>query len=362
MNSKTIANGILRALAIIVGIALLLYFIYAIRTVIGYIAIAAILSLLGSPIVSFLKKRLKFNDTVAVVTVMVLFIGIVLGIISLFIPLVIEQSQNLSLLDVNKLETNIERIYTEIIDHFGFNRTDVESQLKESKLLSDFDFGIIPDFLNSVISGFGSFSIGLFSVIFILFFFLKDSTMLSKSVLSIFPEEEDRRLKQILITIKSLLSRYFGGLLLQILILFTIYSIVLSIFGINNALIIATLCALLNIIPYLGPVLSAFFICLLTISSNLGQDFSTVILPRTIYVMIGFVIAQLVDNFFSQPFIFSKSVKSQPLEIFLIIIVFGLLFGTVGLIIAVPLYTSIKVIAKEFLSEYRIVQKLTKGL
>ena len=78
--------------------------------------------------------------------------------------------------------------------------------------------------------------------------------------------------------------------------------------------------------------------------------------------MIGFIIAQLVDNFFSQPFIFSKSVKSHPLEIFLIIIIFGLLFGITGLIIAIPLYTAIKVIAKEFWSEYRIVKRLTKNL
>jgi len=78
--------------------------------------------------------------------------------------------------------------------------------------------------------------------------------------------------------------------------------------------------------------------------------------------MIGFIIAQLVDNFFSQPFIFSKSVKSHPLEIFLVIIIAGLISGIVGLIIAIPVYTAIKVIAKEFLSEYRVVNKLTEGL
>ena len=53
---------------------------------------------------------------------------------------------------------------------------------------------------------------------------------------------------------------------------------------------------------------------------NLGADIASVIVPKTIYVFIGFVIGQLVDNFFSQPYIFSKSVKSHPLEIFLIII------------------------------------------
>ena len=97
-------------------------------------------------------------------------------------------------------------------------------------------------------------------------------------------------------------------------------------------------------------------------SSNLGESFSDIILPKTIYVMIGFIIAQLVDNFFSQPIIFSKSVKSHPLEIFLIIIIAGLLFGIAGLIVAIPFYTALKVIAKEFLSEYRVVQKLTRSL
>jgi predicted PurR-regulated permease PerM len=97
-------------------------------------------------------------------------------------------------------------------------------------------------------------------------------------------------------------------------------------------------------------------------SSNLGESFSDVILPKTIYVMVGFLIAQLVDNFVSQPFIFSKSVKSHPLEIFLVIIIAGLLFGIVGMIVAIPMYTVLKVISKEFLSEYRVVDKLTKGL
>ena len=78
--------------------------------------------------------------------------------------------------------------------------------------------------------------------------------------------------------------------------------------------------------------------------------------------MIGFVIGQLVDNFFSQPYIFSNSVKSHPLEIFLVIIIGGLLFGVTGMIIAVPGYTAIKVILKEFLSENKIVKSLTKNL
>ncbi|MCB0458603.1 MAG: AI-2E family transporter, partial [Flavobacteriaceae bacterium] len=126
--------------------------------------------------------------------------------------------------------------------------------------------------------------------------------------------------------------------------------------------VIAFLCALLNLIPYIGPLIGGVLMLTLTMTSNLELDFQTEILPKTIYVLIGYIIAQLVDNFFSQPFIFSQSVKSHPLEIFLIIIIGGLLFGVVGMIVAVPVYTALKVILKEFLADNKIVKSLTKDL
>ena len=112
----------------------------------------------------------------------------------------------------------------------------------------------------------------------------------------------------------------------------------------------------------LGPLIGGVIMMVLSMSSNLGYDFQSVILPKTTYVMIGYAIAQLVDNFVSQPLIFSNSVKSHPLEIFLIIVIGGLLFGVLGMIVAVPTYTAIKVIAKEFMSSNKIVHKMTKNL
>jgi predicted PurR-regulated permease PerM len=158
------------------------------------------------------------------------------------------------------------------------------------------------------------------------------------------------------------LSRYFIGLLLQITILFVLYTLILLIFGIDNAIVIAFLCALLNLIPYVGPMIGAVLMFVLSMTSNIGQDFQNDILPTTIYVMIGYFIAQLTDNFASQPIIFSKTTKSHPLEIFLTIIIGGLLFGVVGMITAVPMYTALKVILKEFLSDNKIVKSITKDI
>lgn len=362
MNSKIIANGILRAFAVLIGISLVLFFLYKIQSVIVYIAIAAVISLVGRPLVQFLRNKLKFNNTVAVIMTMVFFIALLLGLIRMFIPLVVEQGQNLSLLDINDLQTNAEDLYSEIITYFDLSKVDVEQSIKESGMLSKLDYSIIPNFLNTFIGGLGESIIGLFSVLFISFFFLKDSRLFEDGILTFIPESKESRWKKSSEKIKDLLSRYFVGLIFQILILFVIYTIVLLIFGIDNAIVIAFLCALINLVPYVGPLVSGILMIVLTMSSNLGESFSDVILPKTTYVMIGFIIAQLVDNFFSQPYIFSKSVKSHPLEIFLVIIIAGLLFGIIGMIVAVPFYTAIKVILKEFLSENRLVKKLTKDL
>ncbi|MBC8769745.1 AI-2E family transporter [Arenibacter sp. BSSL-BM3] len=362
MTSKNIAEGILRALGIVVAIVILLIFLQKISAVLIYIAIAAVASLIGRPIVLFFRQKLKFNNTIAVIITMIFLVGIVAGVIALFVPLLIQQGQNLSLLNIDALQGNLEDLYRQLLEYFGVKSEDLEQGIKDSHLFSNFNFGLLPDFLNSVIGILGSFSVGLFSVLFIAFFFLKDSKLLEESILTLIPKNNENKFQHSMETIKNLLSRYFVGLVFQILILFVIYSIVLFVFGIENAIVIAFLCALLNLIPYIGPIIGGILMAVLTMTSNVGADFSTVILPKTGYVMIGFIIGQLVDNFFSQPFIFSSSVKSHPLEIFLIIIIGGLLLGVTGMIIAVPGYTAIKVILKEFFSENKIVKSITKNL
>lgn len=362
MNSKTIANGILRAIGIILGVVLLFYFLYSIQSVIVYIAIAVVISLIGRPIVLFLQNRLKFKNTIAVIVTMLLLISFIIGLVLLFIPLIVEQGHNLALLDIEKLQNNVESLYMEVISYFQVKNIDIEQSFESSTWLSKIDYSMIPNFLNSVISGFGSFSVGLFSVLFISFFFLKDSKLFEHGILTFIPDSKESKLTNSYNKIKDLLSRYFVGLIFQILIIFIIYTVGLLIIDVENAVVIAFLCALLNLIPYIGPLVGGILMLTLTMTSNLGKGFEDIILSKTIWVALVFIIGQLIDNFISQPVIFSKSVKSHPLEIFLVIIIAGILFGVIGLIVAIPAYTAIKVVLKEFLSDNDIVKKLTKGL
>ncbi len=366
MTAKTIANGILRAVGILAGIVLVLYFLYLIRSVLAYIAMAAVTALIGRPVVLFLRRRAKLPNIIAVITTMLLMVGVLVGIVALFVPLITEQGKNLSLLNIDALQKSLNSIYREITQYFGASPATVNSMILEADLqknvLEGLNIGFIPNILNSFVSILSSVSIGLFSVLFISFFFLKDSKLLQRGMLTFVPVNRESNLVNSIEKINGLLSRYFVGLLLQIFVLFIIYTILLLLIGIENAVVIAFLCALFNIIPYIGPIIGGAIMIFLTMSSNLGSDFSTVILPKTGYVLLGLGIGQVVDNFFSQPFIFSNSVKSHPLEIFLVIIIAGLLFGVVGMIVAVPGYTALKVVFKEFLNENKIVRRLTKDI
>jgi predicted PurR-regulated permease PerM len=360
MTSKILANGILRALGILLGIFLLCYFLYAIQSVIIYIVIAGILSLIARPIIIFLRRKLKFPNTIAVVFTMLLMLSLLTGLIVMFIPLIVEQGKSLSLLEVDKLQENVQQIFNQTTSYLSSKGIDVLGELKNVDFVSQFKE--IPNLLNSVLGAVGSLSVGLFSVLFISFFFMKDSQLLKKGVLTIMPNGTEGRFSNSLETIYDLLSRYFIGLIFQITILFVLYTIILLVFGIDNAVVIAFLCALLNLIPYVGPMIGAIIMFVLSMISNIGLDFQTEILSTSLWIMFWYLIAQLVDNFASQPLIFSKTTKSHPLEIFLIIIIGGLLFGIAGMITAVPMYTALKVILKEFLSDNKIVKSITKDI
>lgn len=361
MNSKEITRGIVWAVFQIAAISLTIWLLYQLKTLLIYLVIAAVVSLIGRPINKFLIQKIKLRPILATTISILVLLGILISLFSLFVPLLIQQGENLALLDVDLLKANIDTLVEEISLYFQLDNSFWQQQFAVDNLFQNVNFGLLPELLNQTLELLGGFTIGLFSVVFILFFFLKDSELQERIILVLVSDTLSARVEKSIEKIKNLLSRYFLGLLFQISILLIIYSIVLAVFSVENAFIIAFLCALLNLIPYLGPIIGAVLMMLLTMSSFIGADFSSVILPKTFYVMLGFLVGQLIDNFFSQPMIFSNSVKSHPLEIFIVILASGTLMGPLGMIIAIPFYTTLKVIAQEFLNDNKIVKSLTKN-
>jgi len=344
MKLDQLAQSILKVILTLASITLFLIFLIKAKVVIIYILISMVLTLIFSPFSSFLKSKLKFNNLFSSIASLLLLLVLVMALIRSFIPLIIEQSKNLSLLNNSELKANIESLIISVNNYFESNSLTVYDFLSEFTLLSDIDFAFIPKLLNYIISEVGSIGVGLLSILFITFFFIKDGNEILTRINGVLPKKIRENFLSSFSKIKLLLSRYFIGISIQITVLFILYSIMLSVIGINNALVIAFLCALLNIIPYIGPLIGLVLMGLLTMTNYIDPVLVKEMLSKVIYIFIGFSVVQLIDNFMIQPYIFSKSVKSHPLEVFIVIITSGVLFGIIGLIIAIPLYTSVKVI------------------
>ena len=142
--------------------------------------------------------------------------------------------------------------------------------------------------------------------------------------------------------------------------MFILYLLLLLILGVENSFAIAFICAILNIIPYLGPLISIFLMIILSATNNIDAFIFNDFLANSIWLLVGFTAIQMIDNFIIQPYIFSSSIKSHPLEVFIVIIFSGLLFGIFGLIIAIPVYTTIKVIYNSFFDTKKLMVNLFK--
>lgn len=325
------------------------------------------MSLMGRPLVLLLHNKLKISSAISAGIAVLLFLSIFIGFFTIIIPLFLQQVDILSKMNTQELQAQIQEQIS------ALNRLLLEYHIP---LLNDFmtrglgdyfKISSVTNLLSDILGLLSNFSVGAFSVLFISFFFLKERNLLNKILLVPFPDKLESRAAQVLSQIKSLLSRYFLGLSLQVFVMFCLYyALLVFIIHVepNKALLISFICACCNTVPYIGPIIGFFILSLLSLSNlysqgfNFAQDFT----PMIYWLIGGYMAAQAVDNFVNQPFIYSRSVKSHPLEIFFVIIIGGMSAGILGVVVAVPVYTIIRVMLKEFFSEFKWVQSITKNI
>lgn len=220
----------------------------------------------------------------------------------------------------------------------------------------------IQSIFSSTVNAFGNIAIGLMSVLFISFFFLKEQGLFYNAVKAAVPRGYEEQATHAIDETSHLLIRYFIGIVIQITIITIFVSTALYLLDIKNAMLIAFFAAIMNVIPYLGPIFGLMFGVVITISSNLSVPFYDVLVPQLIRVVSVFAVMQLIDNFILQPNIFSKSVKAHPLEIFLVVLIGAKIGGVLGMVLAIPFYTAFRVVGKVFLSEFKVIQFITKNM
>ena len=354
------SQDLVKSIIILSAIALIILLLFKIRLGLLYIFISIILTLIITPFNKLLKNKLKMRNSLSSLLSLTMLISFLSLLIVLFVPVLTKQGKNLSLLNTLEFREKIQSTITGLKDYFETQNISVLDFISDLNIISEIDFSFVTKLFNSIISQIGSFSIGVLSVMFITFFLLKDGNIIFNKIIKLFPKKHVNKLSKSFIKIEDLLTRYFIGVSLQILILFSFYLALLLIIGIENAFAIAFICAILNIIPYLGPLISIILMIILSVTSSLDIFLINDFITNSFWLFTGFVFIQLIDNFLLQPYIFSSSVKSHPLEVFIVIISAGLLFGIFGLIIAIPVYTTLKVIYQSFFNTKKMIASILK--
>ncbi len=346
------------------------FLIWKFSSIIIYILAAVVLSLMGHPLVKLFDKikigRFSFPHTLSALLTLFVIIGIIAAFFAFFVPMLVNQAALISSVNVQSVIDSLKEPMQSLDDFllkYGLiqENQSIETILTE-KLKSIATYINFSDILNYVVTYVGNIFVAVFAIGFFAFFFLKDEHLFYNGVMLITPVKRHKQMTHILSSCKRLLTRYFIGLFLDVCLVISLFSIGMSIIGLKNTFIIGFSAGIMNIVPYIGPFIGGTIGILIAITGNLNLDFYTQMLP-VILKMIGvFVTVNLLDGLVFQPTIYSTSVKSHPLEIFTVIMMAGTLAGIPGMIIAIPSYTVLRIVAKEFLSSLRVVKKLTKNI
>ncbi len=321
ISSKTIIFTVLFLLS--------LKFLWVIRDLIFSLFIAFIVMSALKPLVLSLVKR-KIPKTLSVSIIYVFFLGLLIFFVTLIFPPLIGEA--------SALFKNLPSIIQDISPSLAVLNLD----------LSQFIFNLSNQFLNLAKNIFEN-TVFVISTIFFGFYFLLDPALVDNLAKKFFEEDRAYQIVEIFNKAERRLSSWFWGELILMVIIGVMTFIGLSLMGIKYALALAVLAGLLEIIPNLGPVISAIPAVLIALSQSYFLGFAIVALY--------FLIHQLENNLVV-PFVMKKAVGLNPIVTLMALIVGGKLAGIIGVLLAIPTTLFIESVLVEVLKPQRVTGSL----
>lgn len=373
-NTERYTDKLAKSILLAAGIAIIAALCWYFRSVLAYILIAVVVSLVAKPLMGLLQKiRIKGRkapDWILAALSLILVLGIILSIVATLIPIVGNIVKDISLANI---ENSVRSLSVPLSEFNEFLRTIVPSLGEDFKIEVTviqevqklFNPAIFSSVIGSAASFLTSFGIGLFSVVFIGFFFIKDDGLFTEIVCALVPDKHEATTEKAISDIGHLLSRYFIGVMLEVTGVALINFIGLAFIaklGFSAALGIAFMTGIFNIIPYVGPLLGGALGTVLGLilkyssASPIGLDVNFWVFTAILIAI--FCFTQLVDNFLYQPLIYSTSIKAKPLEIFIVLLIVGHIGGPLAMIVAIPCYTVVRVIAFRFFRHIKPIKRL----
>ena len=356
------------------GVAIVGGLCWYFRSVLIYILIAVVVSLIAKPIMKQLKrlniKGRRLPDWFLAAFTLITLLIVFSAVITMVVPIVSNIVKGISLSSIEQSAryiaeplANFNEMLRQTFPKLGNGfRIEIAAVQELQKMFSPTMFSSV---IGSAASAVTSFGIGLFSVVFISFFFIKDDDTFTKIVTALVPDKHETETAKAIADIGHLLSRYFSGVMIEVLgvaLINFLGLLLIARLGFNAAIGIAFLTGILNVIPYVGPlaggVIGTTLGLIIKYSSvaPIGLDVS--FLAFTVILIAIFCFTQLVDNFLYQPLIYSTSIKAKPLEIFIVLLIAGHLGGPLAMIVAIPSYTVVRVIAFRFFRRFKAIRRL----
>ncbi|MDY4916980.1 MAG: AI-2E family transporter [Candidatus Cryptobacteroides sp.] len=342
-------------------------------SVVVYVLLAGVVSLIAKPLKMMLAKiRIKghrapdwFLAILSILLILVIFCGIIAGLAPMVKEVISDVASVTGDTSLGAISSNLAELNAYLVKTFDLDpgfRIEVAILHQVKSLINVNIFGNV---IGSVASALASFGIGLFSVVFIAFFFIRDEKLFSRIICALAPDRHEEEVAQSLSDVEHLLSRYFIGLIVEMSCVGLIDFLglwAIARLELGTAIGIGFMAGLLNIIPYVGPLLGGVLgtIIAMTIrycgTGACGLDIG---FWGFLAILVAvFLLAQLVDNFILQPVIYSTSIQASPLEIFIVMLLAGTMGGILGMLTAIPAYTVVRVVAGRFFPQVKFIRRL----
>lgn len=367
---KTTPQTFLKFIAGTAIAAAVLFLIWYFSSIVVYILVSAVLAVMGRPLVNRLAalhvRGWRVPRWLAALVTLVVIWALFALCCSLFVPLVFNKINQFSTVDfasvVNSIGEPIARMQRDLQNLFALSESSFSLSDELTAMFRQVvDMESVNWLFSSVVGVVVSSVIALFSISFITFFFLKDDGLFYSMVTAVFPERYHDNITRALDSVTVLLSRYFTGILSESLMLTVAVTLVMMAFGMKaaDAAFIGLVMGVMNVVPYAGPLIGGIF----SVFVGIITPIEGMTVGHTAFVIAGsLLILKGLDDFVVQPTLYSERVKAHPLEVFLVILIAGSLAGILGMLLAIPSYTVIRVFAKEFFSQFTLVRKLTEKI
>ena len=318
----------LKSTVILFGLMLLVFALFTLKGILAPIAFALIIAILLNPLVGKLQ-RIGFKRILAIVVALLLAIIVVGGILYFISSQIMHFGDNLPVLK-QKFNDHLMHLHNWIAEKYNV------PVAKQQKAITDALNGS-KSFFGSALGGFLG-TIGLiFLVPIYVFLLLLYKKLIINFFHEIFAEENSEKVSDVLTETKAAIQSYMVGLLLEALVVAILNTTALLILGVQYAVLLGVLGALLNMLPYIGGLIA---IALPIIIASVTQDgFTTQFLIFGAYILI-----QFIDNNFLVPFLVSSRVKINAFFSLVVVLLGGALWGVAGMFLSIPFLAILKII------------------